>query len=510
MAKRKNQEPLSIAILGAGVAGICMAIKLKAAGFDDITIYEKADDIGGTWRDNSYPGCSCDVPMHMYQYSFEMLPSWTKKFVTAEDIKTYLDYVAEKYDIRRCVKFAREITDAYFNEASGFWELTFKDGKTATANVFIAGSGQLHHPRMPSIEGREDFNGSSWHSAQWNHNVDLRGKKVGVIGNGASAIQFVPEIAKQIGESGRLNIFQRSASWVLPRPQREFFGWEKWLYRKAPWTMKFQRYKIYWQGELLWIAFHKQSQKLKKLADEEMKLYVKDEAKQQALTPDYAPGCKRVLFANDWWPTMAKDEVEIITDPIERITADGIKTKTSDVALDVLIYSTGFQTTDFLGPMKMTGLANRELKTVWAGGAEAYFGITVSGFPNFFMLYGPNTNLGHNSIIFMIECQANYIAQCVKKLRDKNLLYIDVKDEVQKAANDKVQKDNANSVFASGCTSWYKTADGKVTNNWANHTFYYWWQTRKVRMSDFVQRKRDAAPIIAARSAALQPTPTTQ
>ena len=493
--KSKKDNPLKIAILGAGVAGLCMAIKLKQAGFDDITIFEKADDIGGTWRENTYPGCSCDVPMHMYEYSFEMLPSWTKKFVPADEIKAYLDHVADKYDLRRHIKFGREIKDAYFNEATGFWELSFDDDSKTTANIFIAGSGQLHRARWPDIQGRGLFKGPSWHTAQWDHDVDLKGRRVGVIGNGASAIQFVPEIAKQIGSDGSIHIFQRSASWVVPRPQRAFMGWEKLLYRLAPWTMNFQRWKIYWQGELIWVAFHKKGEDLKKMANEEMELYVKDSEKQKTLTPDYEPGCKRILFANDWWPTVGQDNVEVITAPIAQVSEKGVRTQDgSEVELDTLIYSTGFDTTHFLGPLKMTGLANRELKDVWKGGAFAHHGITVSGFPNFFMLYGPNTNLGHNSIIFMIECQANYITQCAKKIRKDDLVYIDIKTDAQEKSNKKVQDDNAKSVFATGgCTSWYKTAEGKVTNNWANHTFYYWWNTRRPDFKEFTCRARDEA-----------------
>ena len=505
---KKAKSELSVAILGTGVGGLCQAIKLQQAGFDNITIFEKAGDIGGTWRDNTYPGCSCDVPMHMYEFSFEMLPSWTKKFVSFAEIKSYLDHVVKKYDLRKYIRFNKEIVSAHFHEARGVWELTLSDDQKFSANVFIAASGQLHRPRWPSIAGQESFRGLSWHSAQWNHNVPLKGKRVGVIGNGASAIQFVPEIAKQVGEDGHIEIFQRSASWVANRPQRAFRAWERWLYRLLPWTMKFQRYKIYWQGELLWLAFHKQPEKLKYIANKEMELHLKDEAKQKKLTPDYAPGCKRILFANDWWPTMALDYVHVNTSPIDSITAAGVKTQDGELPVDILIYSTGFDTTHFLGPMTMTGLANRSLHDVWSRGAEAHLGITVNGFPNFFMLYGPNTNLGHNSIIFMIECQANYITQCVKKLHKSNLLYMDVKKEAQEKSNERVQADNARSVFASGCTSWYKTADGKVTNNWANHTFIYWWKTRKLNAEDYHFRSRDGVPQESDPVRVLQPTPS--
>jgi cation diffusion facilitator CzcD-associated flavoprotein CzcO len=487
-AAARNAPAPSVAILGAGVAGICTAIKLKKAGNTNFTIYEKASEIGGTWRENTYPGCSCDVPLHMYQYSFEMQPSWTKKYVFAADIKAYLEFVVDKYGLRKHIRFNTEIDEAHFDEQSGIWHL--KSGAANfEANVLVAGTGQLHRPLYPNIPGRDAFRGTSWHSANWNHGYDLHGKKVGVIGTGASAIQFVPEVAREAGE---LFIYQRTPAWVAPRPQREFAGWEKALYKAVPWLMNLQRYKIYWQGELLFWTFHNKGDAIKEAANAEMALHVQDPAKRAALTPDYEPGCKRVLFANDWFPAMGRDNVHLVTDKIARIVEDGIETADGKVQkLDAIVYGTGFDTTHFLGPMKVTGLAGRDIKDAWKGGAEAHHGMTVSGFPNFFMLYGPNTNLGHNSIIFMIECQANYIVQCVEKLRQDNLVYLDVKADVQRASNQVVQDDNAKSVFASGgCTSWYKTAEGKVTNNWANYTFKYWWRTRRPNFAEFTMRAR--------------------
>ena len=477
----------SVAILGAGVAGICMGIKLKQAGFNDFTIYEKAGEIGGTWRENTYPGCSCDVPLHMYQFSFAMEPDWEKKYVRSTDLKAYLERVVDEFGLRPHLSLNTEIEEARFDERSGLWHLKSGD-RDFEANVFVAGSGQLHHPLYPNIPGMDDFKGTSWHSAKWNHDYDLAGKHVGVIGTGASAIQFVPEIAKK---AGKVSLFQRSAAWVLPRPQREFAGWEKALYRAAPPLMKLQRWKVYWQGELLWLTFHKGADKIKEAAIEAMKEHVTDPEKQARLTPDYEPGCKRVLFSDEWWPAMARDNLEVVTEPIERITENGIRLKDgSEVALDAIVYGTGFDTTHFLGPVKVTGLGGRDLKEAWHDGAQAHYGMGVSGFPNFYMLYGPNTNLGHNSIIFMIECQTNYVTQLVKKLQEDDLVYLDVKAEAQKRYNDRVQADNENSVFASGCTSWYKTESGRVTNNWANYTFRYWWETRHPDFAEYNSKSR--------------------
>lgn len=487
MSSQPKTSTPSVAILGAGVAGICTAIKLKQAGFTDFAIYEKASEIGGTWRENTYPGCSCDVPLHMYQFSFELDPGWNRKFVASADIKAYLEKVVDKYGLRSFIRFNTEIEEAHFDEARGLWLLASGDQKFE-ANVIAAGTGQLHRPLYPEIPGRADFQGPSWHSAGWNHDYDLKGREVGVIGTGASAIQFVPEVAKEVG---RLNLFQRTPAWVVPRPQRDFAPWEKALYGAVPALMRLQRWKIYWSGELLFYAFHKSGDKIKEMAIEAMKAEVVDPAKQAALTPDYAPGCKRVLFSNDWWPAMGRSNVDVITDPIERITATGVLLKSGkEKKLDAIIYGTGFDTTHFLGPMKMTGLGGADIKAVWKEGAEAHHGMTVPGFPNFFMLYGPNTNLGHNSIIFMIECQANYIVQCVQKLKADNLLYLDVKPEALRASNSLVQSDNENSVFNAGCTSWYKTEAGKVTNNWANYTFKYWWQTRHPDFAEYDLRAR--------------------
>ena len=492
-ANRPAPTGPKVAIIGSGVAGICMAIKLKEAGITDFTIYEKAGELGGTWRDNTYPGCSCDVPLHMYQFSFDMRPDWGRKYVGSADLKAYLESVVDKYSLRSHIRFNQEIAEAHFDESTGIWTLKSASGEDFTANVVTAGTGQLHRPRWPDIPGIESFKGPNWHSAQWDHSVDLKGKRVAVIGNGASAIQFVPEIAK---EAARVDIYQRSASWVLPRPQRVFQGWEKALYKAIPWTMNLQRWKIYWFGELLFRSFHTSGDKIREMANQERDLYVKDPVKAAKLTPDYEPGCKRVLFADEWWPTMGKDHVHIITDPIAGIRETGVETKDGKLhEADVIVYATGFDSTNFLGPMQVTGRGNHDLKAEWKGGAEAHHGMTVTGFPNFFLLYGPNTNLGHNSIIFMIECQANYITQCVQKLRDENLLYIEVKPEAQRTSNQIVQQDNANSVYASGCTSWYKTEDGKVTNNWANYTFNYWRLTRHPDFAEFTLRSaRDANP----------------
>jgi len=493
---REAAAPLKVAIIGAGVAGICQAIKLQEAGID-YTIYEKAGDIGGTWRDNTYPGCSCDVPLHLYQYSFEMSPEWRNKFADHKQIKAYLDGVVEKYGLSPKIKLNTPVRAAAFDEASGMWKITLEAGAETEANILVAGTGQLNRPQMPNIPGTEDFRGDAWHSARWNHDVDIRGKKMAVIGNGASAIQFVPEIAK---EAGKVTIFQRSASWVLPRPERQFFEWEKNLYRRFPWLMWIQRTRMWLNGEQLLLSFRHMGWALRKAHRKEAETHVADEAKRAKLEPDYDPGCKRVLFSNDWWPAMGRDNVEIETAGIERVTETGIRTRDGkDHDVDIIVYGTGFDTTHFLGPIDVKGLGGRDLREEWQKGAAAHLGIGVSGYPNFYLLYGPNTNLGHNSIIYMIECQTAYVTQIARRLRDDALAYVDVRPSAQAEWDRGVQEDNANSVFAAGCTSWYKTEDGRITNNWPNSTLTYKRRTKRVDWDDYaVVARGDRATQAAA------------
>ena len=472
-------RPLSVAILGAGAAGLCMAIKLREAGVENFTLFEKAASVGGTWRDNTYPGSGCDVPSMLYSYSFEPKPDWSRKFAPQPEIVDYFETVARKYRLLPHIRFNTEIAEARFDDEEGVWRLRSASGEEFTANVLISGVGQLNRPAYPKIEGLNDFKGVAFHSARWNHDVDLAGKRVGVVGNGASAIQFVPEIAPKVGH---LTIFQRTPNWCVPKPDRPFREWEKALYRSVPALARLQRWWTWMMLERNYLAFVQGSffgKLFEKAALKEMEAHIKDPELRRKLTPDYPAGCKRILLTNDWYPALARPNVEVETSRIAKVTADAIVTEDGvSHPVDVIIHATGFESTDFLAPMKVVGLGNADLNHVWARGAEAHRGVAVAGFPNFFMLYGPNTNLGHNSIIFMIECQANYIAQCVAALRNSRLRYIDVRKEAMESFNRELQQDMQKTVWAAGCSSWYKTADGKVTNNWSSFTAKYWWEMR--------------------------------
>lgn len=480
-----KSRSIHVAILGAGAAGLAMAIRLQKAGIP-FTIYEKAGSVGGTWRDNTYPGSGCDVPSMLYSYSFEPNPNWSRKFAPQPEIVAYFEGVARKYGLLPHIRFNTEIVEAHFDEAEGLWHIRAADGAAFSAQVLVSGVGQLNRPAYPKIEGLESFKGAAFHSARWNHDIDLAGKRVGVIGNGASAIQFVPEIAPK---AGHLTIFQRTPNWCVPKADRPFREWEKKLYRAMPVLARLQRWWTWLMLERNYLAFVQGSffgKLFEKAALKEIETHIKDPELRAKLIPDYPAGCKRILLTNDWYPALARDNVSVETSHIARVTEDAIITEDGvSHPVDVIIYATGFESTDFLAPMKITGRGNADLNAVWARGAEAHRGVTVAGFPNFFMLYGPNTNLGHNSIIFMIECQVNYVGQCIEALASSRLRYMDVKPAAMESFNRELQQDMQKTVWAAGCSSWYKTADGKVTNNWSSFTVKYWWQMRHPDFNEY-------------------------
>ena len=477
---------VQIAILGAGMGGLGVAIQLRRAGIDSFVILEKAGDVGGTWRDNVYPGSGCDVPSHLYSFSFEPKLDWSRKFALQPEIHDYQLHIAKKYGLRPFIRFNAEVTEARFDEATGLWHLRTVSGDEITANVVVSALGQFNRPAYPKIEGIETFAGKTFHSARWDKSCDLTGKNVAVIGNGASAIQFVPEIVDKVK---KLTIFQRSPNWVVPKADRPYTDTEKALFQRFPWLVKLHRWMIYWTLERNYLAFIKDSffsKLFEKAGRAELETYIADPKLRQVLTPDYPAGCKRVLISNDWYPAIAKPNCETVTSLIARVTPEGVVTRDGKThPADTIIFSTGFETTTFLAPMKVAGLGGRDLNDVWKDGAEAHRGVAVSGFPNFFMLYGPNTNLGHNSIIFMLECQINYVMQAIDALKNPKVRWLDVRKMAEDEFNAELQQDMQKTVWAAGCSSWYKNAAGKVTNNWSSFTVKYWWQMRHLDLDEY-------------------------
>ena len=487
--------PYRVVVVGAGFGGIGMAIALKQAGIEDFVVLDKADDLGGTWRDNSYPGLCCDVPSQLYSYSFRPW-RWSRRFPPREEILAYLHGLVAERGLGPHLRFGAGVAAAEFDERHAVWNLTLDDGETLQATAVVCAVGQLGRPSLPDIGGRDEFAGPCWHSARWNHDVDLRGQRVAVIGTGASAIQFVPEIAKV---AGHVDVYQRTAPYVLPKADRPYGDTEQALYDRLPVVRKADRLRVFMYGELLTSGFVLSPKLLAgpmQLWRRQLRTQIADPELRAKCVPGYVMGCKRVVFSNDWYPALARPNVELITDRIVHIVPDALFTSDgTGRPADVIIYGTGFKAVDFLAPIQVSGLGGRRLREAWQAGAQAYLGITVSGFPNFFMLYGPNTNLGGNSIIYMLESQIRYVLGALRALEAERLAWMDVRPEVQDAFNAWAQKASRASVWETGCHNWYTTASGRNTNNWPDYTFVYRHRVRHFDLAAYrVMPERAAVP----------------
>jgi cation diffusion facilitator CzcD-associated flavoprotein CzcO len=456
----------TIAVIGAGFGGLAAAIELKKRGYEDIVIFEKADDVGGVWRENTYPGAACDVPSPFYSYSFEPNPRWPHRFSRQPAILDYVHGVADKYDVRRHIRFGTEVTGASFDESTGKWTVEVGDGEAVVVDVLVSAVGQLSRPAYPDIAGSEKFVGPAFHSATWDHDVDLRGKRVAVIGTGASAIQFIPAIQPEVGH---MTVFQRSAPYIIPRPDREWHERHHKVFAKLPVTELAERLTWYGVTESLSVAWV-YSPLLKRVIEALSRRHMRKqtEAKPglfEKVWPDYPIGCKRILFSDNYLPALAESNVDLVTEKISEITADGVVTADgTDHPADVIIWGTGFKVQEFLAPMAIKGAGGRDLHDQWREGARAYYGLTVPNFPNLLVMYGPNTNTGGGSIIYFLETQANYLGDFVDRLA-KTGKPLAVRADVEEAYDDQLQQELSGSVW-SQCTSWYRTANGRITANW--------------------------------------------
>jgi len=451
-----------VAIIGAGFGGVGLAVRLKQAGVDFILI-EKGAGVGGVWRENTYPGAACDVPSHLYSFSFEPKPDWPRKYAEQPHILGYLEHCARKYDLLSHARFNTEIESASFDETSGQWTLQVKGGEEFRARVLVTACGQLNRPATPALKGLENFRGEKFHSAQWNHGLDLAGKRVAVVGTGASAIQFVPIV---VAKAAKVTLFQRSPPWIIPKPDRVFTAVEKALMRAIPGIASFYRLMTYLACEARFLGFQKGTlinASGLRLAKGHLRKQVPNEALRRQLTPDYTFGCKRVLISNHYLPALASPNVSVVTDQIAEVTAEAIVTADGQShPADVLIMGTGFQATDFLAPMRVVGMGGRDLNEAWRDGAEAYLGLTIPGFPNFFLLYGPNTNLAHSSVVFMIESQIRYILGCLRILERRPGAWLDLKPERLRRYAEEIQLRLERSVWGAGCANWYKGTSGNL------------------------------------------------
>jgi cation diffusion facilitator CzcD-associated flavoprotein CzcO len=463
-----------IAIVGTGFAGLCMGIRLKRAGIHSFTIYEQGDSVGGTWRDNTYPGAACDVQSHLYSFSFEPNPRWSRMFAEQQEIRDYLDHCADKYGVREHIRFNTKVEAGRFDAASNTWTLELAGGERAQFDLVTTATGGLSRPAFPDIPGIEAFEGTLFHSARWDHGYALEGKTVGVIGTGASSIQFVPQIAPRVQ---KLTLFQRTPPWIVPKADRPIGRFEQALYRAFPLLQRLHRLFIYWMLELRVLGFVI-NPKIMALPQRAAVRYieetVRDPALRKKVTPGYVFGCKRVLLSNDYYPALNRANVDVIDTGIREITKTGVVTNDGVLhEVDALILGTGFAAAEAVAPFAITGSAGVDLNEHWKDGAEAYLGTAVAGYPNLFLIVGPNTGLGHSSMVFIIEAQVEHVMRAIAAMRRERAASIEVRQDAQQRFNRRLHATLANTVWSSGCVSWYRTSAGKNTTLWPGFTFTF-------------------------------------
>jgi cation diffusion facilitator CzcD-associated flavoprotein CzcO len=479
-----------ILIVGAGFGGICAAIELRRHGFDQITILEAAPDLGGTWFYNSYPGAACDVPSHAYSFSFAQRRDWSRLCSPQHEILDYISAVADEHEIRRLVRFSQRAGSCVFDERHSRWRVLTESGETYEADAVVLAVGQLNRPSVPPLPGLERFAGHSFHSARWDHDYDLRGRRVAVVGTGASAVQFVPEIAGQVAA---LTVFQRTANWMLPRRNHVYPSRLRALIRYTPGLQRLRRALLFGflEGLTASIRHPRTLGRLSAMRSARfMRAQVPDPALRRRIWPDYTFGCKRVLFSSHYLPTLSQANVELVAEPIAEVTEAGPRTGDGVTrAVDCIIWATGFRASEFVAPLDVRGTAGRRLAQVWAGGAHAHLGLTVPGFPSLFLMYGPNTNTSGGSIIFYLEAQATYIRQALAHLRDGGFAALDVRPDVE-AASDRETQARFRGTAWLDCDSWYHDRGGRIVANWPGYMREYLNRTRRFDPAEYVLTPR--------------------
>ncbi|MBU9276109.1 flavin-containing monooxygenase [Burkholderia gladioli] len=481
-------EAVDIAIIGTGFAGLGMAIRLRQKGRGDFAVFEKAASVGGTWRDNHYPGCACDVQSHVYSFSFAPNPRWTRMFAPQPEIRAYLESCVERFGIAPYLRFDHELASAEYDEVAHRWQLRFANGRRVSARVLVSGMGGLSRAALPQIEGLDSFAGHAFHSQHWDHDYRLEGKRVAVIGTGASAIQFVPQIAPKVA---RLSLFQRTPPWIMPKPDRQLGRFEQWLFRALPFTQKLARTSRYWmlESRVLGFAIHPALMKnVQKLAERHIRKQIADPALRATVTPNYTLGCKRVLISNDYYPALTRANVDVLTTGIARIEPDAVVTTDGRRhEVDCLIYGTGFQVADPFPRGVIRGRGGVDIVDTWRDGAHAYLGTTLPGYPNFFMIVGPNTGLGHNSMVFMIESQIEYILGALDAMDQERADAIEVRPLVEAEYNTRLQQRLKRAIWSTGgCKSWYlDPRTGKNTTLWPGFTWRFRQATAQFSIADY-------------------------
>lgn len=481
-----NQSPtLDAVIVGAGFAGIAMAHALKRDGCDTFVILERSDAVGGTWRDNRYPGAACDVESFLYSFSFATNPSWKHLFGRQDEILSYTLHCVESLGLRPHIETNSEVISARFDTVAEIWRVATRDGRYFCARNLIAACGGLSNPVRPHISGADQFEGDSFHTAEWPETYETAGKRVGVIGTGASAIQVVPAVAR---DAAKLTVFQRTPPWILPRHDREIGSAEQALYRKLPSVQRLYRLFQYVRHESYVFGFAVEPRIMgyvERFALRHIREQIADPALRARVTPDYRIGCKRILLSNDYYPALQQPNVAVVNSAIAQVEALGVRTHDGVLhELDTLVWATGFQAAETAPPFELVGPSGRRLDEAWTPHPVAYNGTCVAGFPNLYILVGPNTGLGHSSMLLMIEAQVQFVMSCLALARSKGAA-IAVRAEAQREYNTMLQARLAKTVWASGCASWYQTGAGVNTTLWPGFTFEFMWRLRKVEARHF-------------------------
>jgi cation diffusion facilitator CzcD-associated flavoprotein CzcO len=483
----------SVAIVGAGFGGLAAGLELAEAGID-FTIFERAEEVGGVWQANSYPGAACDVPSVIYQFSRHLKPNWSRRFGLQPEIRDYLREVSSESGVREHIRFNTAVRSATFEESTASWRLELEGGETVTFDVLICATGQLSRASVPDVPGRDSFRGRQFHSSEWDHSVELRGRRVVVVGGGASAIQVVPAI---VDETEHLTVVQRSPSWVVGK-----YDWtpprvERALIRRFPILHTAYHQLMWWWFESRYPLVLRRTDPLRRVWEAYLRRSIRralvDPAKVAAATPDYALGCNRLLLSNAWYPTIARPDVDLIRAGVTAMTPEGIVTSDGrEIAADVVVWCTGFTATEYLAPMRVVGRGGVDIRDAWADGPEAYLGLATPGFPNMFMSYGPNTGSLTNTLVSMVEYQASYMRQAIRHIERENVT-LEIRREVHEAFTAEAEARFQKTVFTTGCPGWYTTASGRVTTVWFGSHVEYRRRTRVFDPSVYLQEPRRTA-----------------
>ncbi|WP_082958756.1 NAD(P)/FAD-dependent oxidoreductase [Mycobacterium sp. E3198] len=477
---------VSVGIIGAGPGGLALGILLARAGFRDFTIFDREDDVGGTWRINTYPGLACDVKSHLYSYSFDLNAQWSRLWSAQPEILEYFERCADKHGLRPHLKLRTEIRSARWEPDAQRWCLTTAEGHQHRFNIVVSAVGLFTRPLLPDLAEEEPFTGTVMHSSRWDHSVPLEGARIAVLGTGSTASQLVPELTKV---AAQVYSVQRSPTWILPKPDRHYTRRERWVFAHVPFAKKLYRTRLWLRSEANISVIEHGSEKTQDFTAIALGLLEKtiaDEELRRKLTPDHPMGCKRLVFSSDYLPALTRPNVEVLDSPARCLRARSLVTEDgTEREVDVVVCATGYAAADYLGELDVCGEDGTTLREVWRDGAHAYFGMAVPGFPNFFMLYGPNTNVGSNSVIFMLEAQARYIVRALKYLRRKRKTYIAVRPEALGDFVTKVDRWMAGTVWTTQCSNYFRAANGRVVTQWPRSARTFWGMTRRFRPADF-------------------------